>query len=69
MKEGDKVVSDDYSVIGVIQKINNKLVVVGDFGSVDFNLESEFSDWVLYKDWKLKNPRRKLFSFTKKRKK
>lgn len=47
---GDKIVSDDHCAIGVLTKVMDKLVVVGDFGTIDY--EPYCSDWQHYDVWK-----------------
>lgn len=46
---GDKIASDDYCAIGILTKVGEKLMVVGDFGSVEY--EDYCSDWEHYHIW------------------
>ncbi len=50
---GDKIASDDYSAVGILTKIDNKLYVIGDFGKVEY--EEYSGDWEHYEVWKSKN--------------
>jgi hypothetical protein len=49
---GDKIASDDYCAVGVLTQVGDKLMVVGDFGSVEY--EDRCADWEHYQDWMLK---------------
>lgn len=53
-KEGDKIVSDDKSFIGILIDVG-RWIVVSEEGETDFN-ESMCSDWQHYDEWKKKNP-------------
>lgn len=47
---GDKIASDDYCAIGILTNVGDKLMVVGDFGSVEY--EDYNADWEHYSMWK-----------------
>jgi hypothetical protein len=49
---GDKIASDDYSAIGILTQISNKLYVVGDFGKVEYDEHN--GDWEHYAIWRAK---------------
>ena len=52
IKPGDLIVSDDYSAIGILTKINNKLFVVCDFEKIEYDEYN--ADWEHFDTWKEK---------------
>lgn len=46
---GDKIASDDHCAIGILTKIGDKLMVVGDFGTVEYDEYN--ADWEDYYIW------------------
>ncbi len=47
---GDKIASDDHCAVGVLTEIDGKLMVVGDFGGVEYDCHT--SDWEHFHLWK-----------------